>query len=167
MEIVWRLAVELDVPVLSESGALPYRHHAAWGHADHFAEVLRSYPALRLQLAHLGRGAEDAMARIVRLSDTVVTDLAMCLDGLGETLDPEAVCATIRAIGTDRVVYGTNYPMRDEVACAAAFRSLPLSEDELREIGYDNASGFWSAPTWRTGQREQMSGSAIVRPEKR
>jgi predicted TIM-barrel fold metal-dependent hydrolase len=54
MEIVWRLAVELDVPVLSEGGALAFGEQRAWGHPRHLEAVVRSCPSLRFQLAHLG-----------------------------------------------------------------------------------------------------------------
>ncbi|WP_034509689.1 amidohydrolase family protein [Blastococcus sp. URHD0036] len=141
MDVVWRLAVELDVPVLSESGAVAPGE--AFGHPRHFAEVVRSHPALRLQIAHLGWGAEDDTAAIVRLSENVVTDTAMRLGGMGEPLDGEAVAATIRRIGVDRVVFGTNYPMIDQAAHARALRDLPLTDDELRRVGYANAARFW------------------------
>lgn len=137
MEPVWRLAVELDVPVLSECGASSY------GHPAHFAEVVRSHPALRLQLAHLGWGAEEDTARVVRLSENVVTDTAMRLGGLGQALDAEGLTATIRSIGVDRVVFGTNYPIIDQADHARALRSLPLDDDELHQVGYANAARFW------------------------
>ena len=141
MEVVWRLAVALDVPVLSESGA----SGEAFGHPRHFAEVVRSFPALRLQLAHLGWGAEEDTAEVVRLSDGVVTDTAMRLGGMGQPVDPAEMAATIRRIGVDRVVFGTNYPMIDQAAHARALRDLPLTDDELHRVGYANAARLWGS----------------------
>lgn len=141
MEVVWRLAVALDVPVLSECGATAPGE--AYGHPRHFAEVVRSYPALRLQLAHLGWGAEDDTAEVVRLSDGVVTDTAMRLGGMGQPVDPVAITETIRRIGVDRVVFASNYPMVDQVAYARAVRDLPLTGDELQRVGHDNAARLW------------------------
>ncbi|SEO61181.1 amidohydrolase family protein [Trujillonella endophytica] len=143
MEAVWRLAVELDVPVLSECGATAYGGTEVFGHPRYFAEVVRSYPALRLQLAHLGLGAEEDMAEVVRLSDTVVTDTAMRLGGRGRPLDTAGITETIRRIGVDRVVFGTNYPMIDQADHAAALRSLPLDDEELHQVGYANAARLW------------------------
>ncbi|MCW2523733.1 MAG: hypothetical protein JWO63_2068 [Frankiales bacterium] len=144
MEIVWRLAVEHDVPVLSESGALSFGPHGAWGHPRHFEAVLRSYPSLRLQLAHLGQGAEADMAKLVRLSETVITDTALRFGGMGgEDPDPAELASLIREIGVDRVSFGTNYPIVDQAAYAQALRSLPLSTAELRQVGHDNAARLW------------------------
>jgi uncharacterized protein len=145
MEIVWRLGVENDVPVLSECGALSFGTHGAWGHPRYFETVLRSYPGLRLQLAHLGQGAEDVTAKIVRLSDTVITDTALRLGGMGvPDPDPGELADLFRMIGVDRVAFGTNHPIVDQAAYARTLRSLPLRDDELRQIGHDNAARLWS-----------------------
>jgi predicted TIM-barrel fold metal-dependent hydrolase len=145
MEIVWRLAVEYDVPVLSECGALDFGPHGAWGHPRYFETVLRSYPALRLQLAHLGQGAEEQTAKVVRLSETVITDTALRLGGMGgDDPDPAELADLFRLIGVDRVAFGTNYPIVDQAAYARTLRSLPLSDEELRLVGHDNAARLWS-----------------------
>jgi predicted TIM-barrel fold metal-dependent hydrolase len=60
---------------------------------------------------------------------------------------PDEIVTTIRRIGTDRVLFGTNYPLVDQVACAAAFEALPLTEAERHEIGYANASRVWEVAT--------------------
>jgi predicted TIM-barrel fold metal-dependent hydrolase len=144
MEVVWRLAVEHDVPVLSESGASSYGEHAAWGHPRHFESVLRSYPSLRLQLAHLGQGAEDDLARIVRHRENVITDTALRFGGLtGLPVDATAALDAIRRIGPEHVAFGTNYPIVDQRAYAAALRSVGLNETELRQVGHDNAARIW------------------------
>lgn len=144
MEIVWRLAVQNDVPVLSESGALGYGEHGAWGHPRNFETVLRSYPTLRLQLAHLGQGAEDDMAKLVQLSDTIITDTALRLGGMGDDgPDPVEFAELIRRIGTDKVAFGTNYPIVDQARYAQALRDLPLSDAELQLVGHDNAARLW------------------------
>jgi len=144
MEIVWQLATRHDVPVLSECGAHAFGAHGAWGHPEHFLEVVRSYPTLRLQLAHLGQGAEDVTARVVRASGTVVTDTALRFGGMaGAPVEPGDTLDLIRTIGPEHVVFGTNYPLVDPGAYAAALRSLGLTERELRQVGYENAACLW------------------------
>jgi predicted TIM-barrel fold metal-dependent hydrolase len=153
MEIIWRLAVEHDVPVLSESGGLSFGPHGAWGHPRHFEAVLRSYPSLRLQLAHLGQGAEDDMAKLLRQSETVITDTALRFGGMGgDDPDPAELAALIRQLGVDRVSFGTNYPIVDQGAYARALRALPLSAEELTQVGHDNAARLWRTPLL-AGQR--------------
>ena len=64
MEPIWQLAREHSVFVLSEACAvIGIPSYEAWGHPKYFEEVLRSYPDVPIQLAHLGMGAEDEVAR--------------------------------------------------------------------------------------------------------
>ena len=143
LEIVWRLAREYDVPVLSESGAHP-EPAGEWGHPRYFHEVLRSYPELRLQLAHLGAGAEDEMGRLLRAFPQVVTDTAMRLDpDFSPDYTPHQLAELIRQLGVDQVLFGTNYPIVDQVGYANELRALPMTADELRRIGHDNAARFF------------------------
>jgi predicted TIM-barrel fold metal-dependent hydrolase len=144
VEIVWQLAVEFDVPVLSESGAHGWGDQDAWGHPRHFLEVVRSYPTLRLQLAHLGQGAEDVMARVVRASPTVITDTALRFGGMaGQPVEVGDTVEKIRSIGAEYVAFGTNYPIVDQEAYAAVLREAGLTGPELRQVGHDNAARLW------------------------
>jgi len=51
-----------------------------------------------------------------------------------------------RHIGTDRVLFGTNYPMVEQATYAQRLRTLPLTEAELNAIGTDNAVHVWRIP---------------------
>jgi uncharacterized protein len=136
MEVVWRTARDHDVFVLSESGANGFGGDQVWGHPAYFDQVLRSYPTVTVQLAHLGQGAEDDVAKLTSRYPNVVTDLSLRLavEAPGHTVD------FIRRIGATRVLFGTNYPLVDQVAYAQALRALPLDEEELRQVGHDNAA---------------------------
>jgi predicted TIM-barrel fold metal-dependent hydrolase len=139
MEVVWRTARDHGVFVLSESGAHAYGDEEVWGRPASFDQVLRSYPSVTIQLAHLGLGAEDQVAELARRYPNVVTDTSIRLGGGS----PEEIVRHIRRIGTDRVLFGTNYPLVDPVAYADALRGLGLSEDELHQVGRDNAAKLW------------------------
>jgi uncharacterized protein len=137
MEVVWCSAREHQVFVLSQSGASRKPgQEEAWGHPAHFDAVLRAYPTVTVQFAHLGIGAENDMAALTARYPNVVTDLSMQLD----TKAPDELVAIIRRIGVDRVLFGTNYPLVDQATCVATFKALPLTEDESHLIGYENAT---------------------------
>lgn len=137
MEVVWRCARDHRVFVLSQSGASRKGgEEEAWGHPSYFDAVLRAYPTVTVQLAHLGIGAEGDVASLTSHHANVVTDLSMQLD-VGP---PDGLVATIRRIGADRVLFGTNYPLVDQAACVATFEALPLTEEERQQIGYENAN---------------------------
>jgi predicted TIM-barrel fold metal-dependent hydrolase len=136
MEVVWRSARDHGVFVLAEANGLAPDGGPGWGHAAHFDAVLRSYPTVTVQLAHLGQGAEDAVADLTGRYPNVVTDTSLRLG----VEPPARIAGLIRQIGTDRVVFGTNYPLVDQGAYAAALRSLPLTDDELELVGRANAA---------------------------
>jgi predicted TIM-barrel fold metal-dependent hydrolase len=136
MEIVWRLARDHGVFVLSESGARGYDSATAWGHPSSFDAVLRAYPSVTVQLAHLGQGAEDDVATLTARYPNVVTDTSLRL-GIEA---PTHTAEMIRRIGADRVLFGTNYPLVDQGDYAAALRALPLTDDELELVGRANAA---------------------------
>ncbi len=136
MEVVWRTARDHGVFVLSESGARGWNGGQVWGHPAYFEDVLRSFPTVTVQLAHLGIGAEEDVARLAKRYPNMVTDMSLRL-GLES---PDRTVEIVRQIGADRVLFGTNYPVVDQLAYAEAFRALPLSEDELVLVGHDNAA---------------------------
>jgi predicted TIM-barrel fold metal-dependent hydrolase len=137
MEIVWRCARDHGVFVLSQSGGTRrVNEEQAWGHPAHFDLVLRSYPMVIVQLAHLGIGAEVDVAVLTSRYPNVVADTSMQLG----VMQADEFVATIRRIGSDRVLFGTNYPLVDQGDCVAMFKALPLEEAERHAIGYENAN---------------------------
>lgn len=147
LELIWQLAVEHDVPVLTESGDLSASGRGDYGHPRRFVQVVRSYPGLRLQMAHLGLFAEADTATVLQTSENVVTDTAMRL-GASVTPEytPERFAALLRRLGTDRVVFGTNFPLIDQRQHAAELRGLPLTDEEKYAIAYGNAARFFRLP---------------------
>lgn len=140
MAPVWDLARQLGVFVLAESGAGSFRGRPPYGHPARFEAVLEAYPDVRIMLAHLGIGAEEEVARLTARYPNLYADISMRLPpSAWAHWDPDEAVAWMRRIGTDRVVYGSNYPLVDPVGFAETFRSLALSEDEQADIAWRNA----------------------------
>ena len=157
MEVVWRTAREHGVFVLSESGAYPWgRDEKVWGHPSFFADVLRSYPSVTVQLAHIGRGAEDDVAHLTAEYPNVVTDISLRL--LAEN-SPEKTARLIHQIGADRVLFGSCFPAADQIAYSEALRALPLSEDDLRLVGHDNAAHLLGLNLHRLADKSEADGA--------
>ena len=140
MTPVWDLARELGVFVLAESGAGSFRGRPPYGHPSRFEAVLAAYPDISIMLAHLGIGAEDDVARLTARYPNLYTDISMRLapSAWSRWSDAEAV-QWMRRIGTERVVYGSNYPLVDPVGFAQTFRGLELNEDERNDVAWRNA----------------------------
>lgn len=51
----------------------------------------------------------------------------------------------LRQVGTDRVLFGSDYPLDDPRVALDAVRSLGFDDDELRAIIHDNAAALLAA----------------------
>jgi predicted TIM-barrel fold metal-dependent hydrolase len=142
VEIVWKLARDHGVFVLSESGEHLAGGLGEWGHPRYFHDVLAAYPSVLVQLAHLGVHAEDEVVRLAEKYDNVRPDLAMRLDGVWE-LAPDEGVDRVRRIGAEKVLFATNYPIVDPIEYAAILRSWPLTDDELHRVGFANAASLF------------------------
>jgi len=147
LEILWQLAHEHSVPILSMStAALDPGSLGAIGlsdsdaninHPDSFEDGLRSYPNARLVLAHMGYfGAEDRVARLTSLYPNVYADTTEWIGLVGAPggITPLEAANQIRAIGTDRVLFGSNYPLFDQSAILERFLSIPLTSEEQERV---------------------------------
>ena len=110
---VFQLAAEHGVFVLSQAGSNGYGEHPAWGHPRYFDAVLRAFPQVDVQLAHLGLGAEDEVARLTARHPNLYVDTSARLHLLGRPGEWTLAEAAdwFRRFGIERVLFGTNYPM--------------------------------------------------------
>ena len=158
---LYEYCVQTGFPVLTETG----------GHSPHcrpagFTGALEAFPDLRLVFAHCGHDRE-----LGGQLDAEVLELAARFDGVhGDTslrlhevadgvVTPDEMVAFLRRIGTDRVMFGTNYlfcdvlplrptdtPVPDHVdpRFAQAWKSvetlkqLPLTDDERQAVAAGN-----------------------------
>lgn len=158
---LYEYCVENDVPVLTETG----------GHSPHcrpagFAGALKEFPQLRLVFAHCGhdkefRGPLDReVLDLAAAYDNVHGDTSLRLHEVYDgTITPEEMVAFLREIGTDRVMFGTNYvfsdllperpghkPAPDHVdprftqvwKSVEVLKTLPLTDDERAAVAAGN-----------------------------
>ena len=169
------LATE-QIPMLSEASGRP----GAPGNPAFYAAALAEFPTLKLVFAHMGhdpefgKGADATVAELAQQFEGVHTDVSLRLpEMLRGACTPDEFVAHVRRIGTDRVLYGTNFGFVDTVNAdpdhrpedgpqttwarrtLQAFLDLPLNDDERGAI----ASGNWKR---LVGTRQPSSqGSAL------
>jgi predicted TIM-barrel fold metal-dependent hydrolase len=116
-------------------------------HPSRFEDVVRSYPRLKLVLAHLGLGAEEDTIRLANKYPNVFTDTSLRLHEVGQAGKWSATetAELFRRIGTDRVLFATNYPFVGQADYVEVMEQIPLNEDERRRIGADNYDRLYSA----------------------
>ncbi len=120
-------------------GRLPVLVHAGDYRQDNSSperlrNVLRAFPRLTLVCAHLGGWTVWRQAARKLAGENVYVDSSSALFALS----PKEAVAIMRAYGTDRVLYGTDYPMWSPVGERRRFDALPLTEAERRAILWDN-----------------------------
>jgi predicted TIM-barrel fold metal-dependent hydrolase len=149
------------VPLLTEASGRP----GAPGRPTTYRNALRDFPRLRLIFAHLGHdpvfgaGADAEVAELAQEHEGVHTDLSLRLpEMIKGACTPTEFVAHLRRIGTDRVLYGTNFGFLDnlnpdpdhraedgpQITWARrnldAFLALPLEPAERAAI----AAGNWT-----------------------
>ncbi|MEE9285923.1 MAG: amidohydrolase family protein [Dehalococcoidia bacterium] len=144
MAVVFELARDHGVFVLSQAGAHGYDGNPGWGHPRHFEPVLKAYPEVNIVLAHLGLGAEEDVARLTAAYPNLYADTSMRLHLLGQPgqWSVEEAVHWFRRIGIDRVIFGTNYPLCDPVRFTQVMDALALTEAECRAVLFENAEGL-------------------------
>lgn len=97
--------IELDIPILVHAGKLCYeplsQPHISNG--QHFARIAARYPEAHIIMAHItGGGDWQWSLKAIANSPNVVTDIS------GSVCDAGAIEETVRYLGADRVLWGTD-----------------------------------------------------------
>ncbi len=148
---VYERAQSLGWPVVFHSGAFALGP-APGDHArlEHFPEVLASFPNLTVVLGHMGFartgdrlvGEFETCASIARDYPNAMFDCCYVINGTEPepSLSDDEAASAIRNVGTQRVMFGSDYPWFDPALDAARIAWLPLEEHEKRLVLYDNAA---------------------------
>ncbi|MEW2353416.1 amidohydrolase family protein [Spirillospora sp. NPDC029432] len=154
---VFDYCASAGVPILTQAaGFMP-------GRPRHYAKALGDFPELKLIFAHLGHDrtfGQGADAEVVELANTfpgVHTDVSLRLIEVAEGhVSPEDMAAHLRAIGTDRILFGSNWVISEYLWFRArpgvipetsherldaeleVLRTLPLTDDERADLAARN-----------------------------
>jgi len=106
---VYEKAVELDIPVVFHVGTTPFGSLCRLSQASPLLvdEVAVAFPTLRIMLTHLGTLWHNEAFMVVEKNPNVFIDTAAYLYEIPQLMTPD----TVRRVGPDRFVFGTDYPM--------------------------------------------------------
>jgi uncharacterized protein len=113
-----------------------------------FIRLAMACPETRLVLAHLnGPGFTDLLvyetvARYSWWPGNVYHDLSVVAEMFAGGPYAEHLTWVVRRIGTDRMLYGSDWPLCDPATALGALRSLAFTDDEERQILHDNAAAL-------------------------
>jgi len=104
--------------------------------------LIEHYPGLRLVLAHFGGWRLWQQVEDELIGQPVYLDISFTAG----YLDQNKLVELIQRHGTRRVLFGTDAPWTDQSLELAVFRQLPLTENEQRQILWENAAGLLNLP---------------------
>ena len=122
-----------DVPLLIQCGDFRYNY----SNPEHLIPFLDNFPVLTVIGAHFAGWSmwEDA-TRQLSGRENLYVDLSSSL----YALSAETANELIHAYGTDKVLWGTDYPMWDSVSEMEYFNRIDLTDEERSMILYENAA---------------------------
>lgn len=146
---IYSLCEDCNLPILMHMG------DARYGYSDpeRLAAVAKKFPRLKVVAAHLGGWSVwEKAVKTLAGKENIMFDLSSCVrtekrtEALGNIpyLSEKRFGEIIGEYGTDRVLFGTDYPMwslSDEIN---AFLALGLSEKDNRMILSENAERVFS-----------------------
>jgi predicted TIM-barrel fold metal-dependent hydrolase len=112
-------------------------HRFDFSNPNRMEPVLKKYPNLTVIGAHFGGWSvwDEATKRLSKYKNFLVD----CSSSL-YAMSPERAKELIFTYGTDRVLFGTDYPMWDIDTEIERFMKIELTEEQREDIFYNNAS---------------------------
>ncbi len=128
-------------------GRLPILFHVGDSRYDFSSpkrlyNVMKRFPKLTIIGAHLAGWTKWEEAGEIFSGSGIYADCSSSL----YALTPERAAQLIRNIGTDRVMFGTDYPLWSADEELERFSRLPLTEEEKQDILYRNAARLLGIP---------------------
>jgi hypothetical protein len=125
----------------ADERALPVLFHT-WGGSKYnggeiILKLVQTYPRIKFFLGHSLYGEWDMAERIVKESNGNVWLELTAIPGEYRRIEK-----LVAAVGSDRLLYGTDLPWFDEYQAVGGVLSAEISEDDMRNILYRNADGI-------------------------
>ena len=122
------------LPIIIHMG--DYRHD--FSHPRRLKNVLHAFPDLVVDAAHFGGWSMPEVAYDLLGEERCFIDMSSSMFWLGKRRTKE-LC---KLYGTDRVLFGSDFPMWDPVSEYNAFTSIDFSDNELEDMLWHNAERF-------------------------
>lgn len=124
--------IERDMIIVFHAGGEPIERGLIYGTPQRFSTITESYPELKMVLTHLGglRMWEDVQRYLIPPGKNVFFDTAY----VSAYLSKEEIANLIIEIGTNHVLFGTDYPWTSPAEEIKLIRGLGLFEKEIEKI---------------------------------
>lgn len=126
-------------PILVHCGDKRYDY----SHPRRLRRVLDLFPQLRIIAAHLGGWSVYDEAVELLKDANCYFDISSCMG----FLSPKQMEKYINAYGTDRILFGSDFPIGDPVKEVESFLRINLTTDEREKIAFRNAEIILNSDT--------------------
>jgi predicted TIM-barrel fold metal-dependent hydrolase len=115
-------------------------HRHPYSHPARIAAVARRFPSLDMVASHMGGWSQWAIGReLLSPLPNVRVDTSSTMP----FITAEEMVDLLHAFGSERVLFGSDYPMWDPGEELRRFLALPLGEEDRQAILFDNAARFF------------------------
>lgn len=128
---LYKVAAELNLPILFHVGD----ENSDASSPTRLYNVINKVPNLKAIAAHMGGYCAWDESEEVLYGTNIYMDTSDALPILSE----ERVLEQIRKHGVDKIMFGSDYPLRSTYEAYKLFDKLPLAEEEKEKIYYLNA----------------------------
>jgi predicted TIM-barrel fold metal-dependent hydrolase len=132
---------ELGLPMITHGGIFMMTPDVDYTKPSNFEPVLKSFPDLKLVIAHLGHGFWDESVALAKKYPNVYFDTSAVISGVEhlKVLSDDDSVELIRTLGADRVMFGSDYPWFSPALSLETLSQLPLTAAEKDKILGANA----------------------------
>ncbi len=127
----YRYCAELGLPILFHVGDIT----TDFSTPSRLYNLMDKIPSLTVIGAHMGGYQEWDMAEELLLGTPMYTEISDAIT----FLLPERLVSFIRRHGVERVMFGSDFPLRSSADVYAQFDALPLTEDEKEWVCHRSA----------------------------
>lgn len=137
-----------DIPIIFHCGKMMIEGLPNYAHPELFYDVIRSFPRIRVILAHMGGGFWEETAKLAdafprnTYFDTSIAISAAPIPDFLRLNDAEAV-GMIRRIGVHRIMFGSDFPWINPELDIERIKRLGLTEKEKMMVLGENARAFF------------------------
>lgn len=134
---IFELAHKNNLVVISHGGMAGDDLEGKYCSPDKFRKALETYPSLKLVIAHL---AYPHIKDLLQLGDkykNLYTDISFVLKN--SPISDEEFIDIIKKFGSERVLFGSDFPWSDPELDAQRLMQLNLAEKEVESVAYQNA----------------------------
>jgi len=142
---VYEWLIKHDLPITAHSG-INIDEKSHFGEPKRWIPVLEEFGDLKLILAHLGNGFWDQTIEIADEFPNAMFDTAIAISYIDSptTLDDEEAKDLIRTIGSERILFGSDYPWVNPKKDIERIRSLKISNNDKKLILGENAAKLFN-----------------------